>query len=523
MASIRGRLLAIWLLGVVLATLEPFNFSAGGEKLFAYGAFERDPWHFVLNMLLYLPLGLLRYRQASGRSAEQGAGRRSGLDGFSVVPAVVSAGTLGFCVSAAIEYLQVYLPSRDSSLFDVLANTLGTLVGALMAFRLGARPAWHLSRLRRAISPARLAMLLGIFSLTALIVSGMLQARTRLSNWDAAYPLLVANEATGDRVWHGRVFAFDITDAGTPVAVVHRFADGQSVALPGERVAAFLLSGPPPFKDASGTVPDLEWTQAPGPSPSRGMVTPPPVSWLKTAGPATMLAQRLRASNAFTLRIECATADTNQDGPARIISNSSSPFLRNFTLAQQASDLVFRLRTPGTGVNGYPLEVTVPGVFADQRRREILATYDGATLLVATAGEHDVSSSVLSPGSSVALAIPDFPVRAENLPYYELAYMAAVTLIPGVLIAVLGRTSAERWVFRAAWVVAFAPLYEATVAMVSGCAFAWSDVGRAILVQGAVLTSLSALLSTGGLEQANHADLAATASTVREALDYQHG
>ena len=56
-----------------------------------------------------------------------------------------------------------------------------------------------------------------------------------------------------------------------------------------------------------------------------------------------MLAERLRKSNAFTLRVDCATEDTDQDGPARIISNSVSPFLRNFTVGQQGGDLFYHL------------------------------------------------------------------------------------------------------------------------------------------------------------------------------------
>ena len=87
---------------------------------------------------------------------------------------------------------------------------------------------------------------------------------------------------------------------------------------------------------------------------------------------------------------------------------------------------MFRLRTPDTGVNGYPLEVHVPGVFADRRPREILVTYDGATLLMATADTDQVSRTELSPGASVALAIPFLHVRPDQVQMYELAYVAVL-------------------------------------------------------------------------------------------------
>ena len=39
---------------------------------------------------------------------------------------------LGFCLSLGIELVQVYLPARDSSLFDVFSNTIGTIAGVLL-------------------------------------------------------------------------------------------------------------------------------------------------------------------------------------------------------------------------------------------------------------------------------------------------------------------------------------------------------------------------------------------------------
>jgi hypothetical protein len=53
--------------------------------------------------------------------------------------AVVLAVAVGFGVSFAIEYLQAYLPSRDSSLRDLITNVLGTFIGALAS-------AWMMSR-----------------------------------------------------------------------------------------------------------------------------------------------------------------------------------------------------------------------------------------------------------------------------------------------------------------------------------------------------------------------------------------
>jgi hypothetical protein len=150
--------------------------------------------------------------------------------------------------------------------------------------------------------------------------------------------------------------------------------------------------------------------------------------------------------------------------------------LRNFTLGQQGSDLVVRLRTPETGVNGYPLEVAVPGVFSDDQPREILVSYDGANLLVAMAYRNQVSRTALTPGGSVASAISTLNVRADELQAYQLAYVGALALVPGVVVGLLGHTSRDRQMLGAGWVAAFALLLEATLVRTSGRAFDWGNV-----------------------------------------------
>ena len=50
-----------------------------------------------------------------------------------IVLAVILAVVVGLVLSLAIEWLQAYLPSRDSSMRDLFANTLGTALGAAAA------------------------------------------------------------------------------------------------------------------------------------------------------------------------------------------------------------------------------------------------------------------------------------------------------------------------------------------------------------------------------------------------------
>jgi outer membrane protein assembly factor BamB len=53
------------------------------------------------------------------------------------------------------------------------------------------------------------------------------------------------------------------------------------------------------------------------------------------------------------------TDDARQTGPARILTFSSDPYHRNFTLGQEGDRVVFRLRTPETGENGMNPETTI--------------------------------------------------------------------------------------------------------------------------------------------------------------------
>lgn len=86
------------------------------------------------------------------------------------------------------------------------------------------------------------------------------------------------------------------------------------------------------------------------------------------------LLEACRKSGQLTIEALVAPDHLNQKGPARIVTFSSSANERNFTLGQQDDRLVFRLRTPATGLNGVNPEVSL-GRLDSTAPRHVAVTY----------------------------------------------------------------------------------------------------------------------------------------------------
>jgi hypothetical protein len=103
---------------------------------------------------------------------------------------------------------------------------------------------------------------------------------------------------------------------------------------------------------------------------------------LRTAAPPRALHERLAAGTGLTVAAWVTSASANQAGPARIVTYSEGAAARNFTLGQERSDLVFRLRASPADPNGVANEITVPDVFTPRTLRHVAVTWDLRALAV---------------------------------------------------------------------------------------------------------------------------------------------
>ena len=97
---------------------------------------------------------------------------------------------------------------------------------------------------------------------------------------------------------------------------------------------------------------------------------------IRTDEAATKLIEALQASNQITIEAVLTPQDTTQEGPARIVSLSRDPGVRNFTLGQTKEQYILRLRTSETDKQGQPDIVTDEGV-VEAKRQHVVVTYDG--------------------------------------------------------------------------------------------------------------------------------------------------
>ncbi len=286
-----------------------------------------------------------------------------------------------FSLSLTVETLQIFLPSRSSSLTDIISNSFGGLLGCLGFYTLKSS---LFNNLKSFLSLKSLTICFISYACLMFLLSIPVPQTTNFNNWHPDFPLIFGNESTGDRPWQGYLSKVYIADRVISKLELSQFFSGNFSFSENQEslVAYYQPIGKDSYSFRAGNLPNLSWQGKKPKLQANSHAFFNSSHWLATSEAAISLTKRLRKTSKFTIITTVATADTNQTGPARIISLSGSHYQRNFTLAQEESHLIFRLRTPITGENGVHPELIVSDVFADTKPHQLVITYADSLLQV---------------------------------------------------------------------------------------------------------------------------------------------
>ncbi len=396
------------LLVVVHSTLSPYQFDlsdAGVAKaqsriaqLLQKPQINRAFWIDICrNVLFFLPLGIGLGCRLSGNLSNPNSEKiQPSFYAASIQFLIVS-----FALSAVVEILQLFEPSRHTSLFDLLCNTTGGILGGWLLF--------YQWQWRQSLSfpPIRAAITIGL--LVFLLYAP--HRSTSLQSWNETYQLTVGNEASENRPWRGKTNGFSLLARAASEQEIKSFLEsGMPIQ---EAIASYRFDRDAEDKSAvvvrsPQSAPPLSWKGNPTVA-SRSIskinnnksndgkfahskpaeqqdqnVSINPKRWLITDIAPTDLTSTFKQNSAFSLTTQITSAKVKQFGPATIISLSKDPSNRNFTLGQNGTDLVFRLATIWTGQNGTWPEFVVPDVFLpdDLSTHNLVVTYQNPQLAI---------------------------------------------------------------------------------------------------------------------------------------------
>jgi VanZ family protein len=375
----------------LIAGLYPFEFA---DRTRHFGTY---PWNFLTtffvpiqdvrlndflqNIAYFLPWGIISYVLVDSPH------RRP-------VTRVLLAALVGGVVSLTIEACQ-YFVSRHPSVFDVLANMVGATLGALLCALSSVEIKQLLARFFARAQRSRVLLLIVVaYGAVPLAVSFSKPRWFDFPNWDSSYTFQLANEATLDRPWLGRLYLAAIYNrALKPEEIVRNYQAGTSSEAHDGRTKnglvvyyTFAEGHGAEVGDVSGYGRPLNLTLFPsshfrwlGGNNGIEIVQP---AVLTNAGPAEKLYEVLKASKELSIEVWMAPSNVTQNGPARIVSFSRDTIARNFTLGQVGVNIDFRLRTPVSGSNGTKLNLrTTDGPVALGKSHVVITYKDGVERL----------------------------------------------------------------------------------------------------------------------------------------------
>jgi glycopeptide antibiotics resistance protein len=239
-------------------------------------------------------------------------------------------------------------------------------------------------------------------------------------NWDDTYHLLMGNEESFNRPWKGELFFAAVYNRALMLPEIQclYLQDCDGFDLSGR-----ILKGAIVLYDFSGNAGDTihDGSSCDGQldliardvrrtEDGRGLAFDGD-GFLRSLSPASKLVHALVKPSEMTVEVWLRTYDTMQKGPARIVTMSESVDMRNFTLGQDGTDIVFRVRTPLTGLNGSDVELRVPSILEEGAVHHVAAIFnhgvermvmDGMMRREVIRGDMDFLSDLVGMGRNTA-------------------------------------------------------------------------------------------------------------------------
>ncbi len=487
--NIAWLMLSGWFIVLLYATLFPFDFYWPAHASLV-DFLAQGKWSLLApelrndmprNVLLYIPLGFLLAVALSQQ--------------WTLLRRLATSTGAAALLSCSTEIVQYFVLVRYTALTDIVTNIAGAALGVLLSVWWGVgalRAMEHTGRMVcrgvLRLPPACYLVLWVIWFAAISFFSVHAAGRTHLDNWAIDYPLLIGNEATGDRHWKGSVDSVYVgSDAlAIPVSIGALSAADPAALLGSHLLAHYQLNQSGDYIDTTARQPIL--------SQRRDKDT----VWWESTAPPTSLNEAIASSGQFTLIADITPKLADQTGPARIISLSSTAFDRNLTIGQEGTDLVIRLRTPFMGPNGRAPEFHIAGAFSASQRVRLVVTYAHMTLRVYLSNMQPTFMVTLRPEFlAIVGAAPvemwGLTLNTAPLWFYQFLYCWLIFGLSGVLSALFARRYASesvRWFICAIGSILTPLLLESVVQKFGGYPPAWGTafVGIAVSVIAASAT-----------------------------------
>ena len=437
-SSWSNRILLLATAGILFLTMYPFRFSfhsllAGASPFLLGKSLKRaSSLGTFLNVLLFIPFGFGLAEKLKDR-------------GKSVRFILTTALATGALFSYTIEFLQLYIPERDSGWEDVITNGSGSLVGSIIFLFVGPSLVRVLNSARKIplslLTPTRLIFTLLVYFCFWLTVAPLLQKQARLDNWNTDGVLVLGNDAVGQSPWQGQIQSLQIWNHAVEEETGSlQNAAGHDLSGNAPPLISYDFSTARNIASSTELAPKLFWV--PGVPPH---IDPPSglsldgKSWVSTRAAVGELIEKVRKTNQFAIHIVCAPGHI-AGVSGRIVSISDSSGIADLTIHQVDENLLFWFRTPLSVRHAF-LTWYVPDVFNDGRTRDVLYSYDGSNLRLTLDGKQRRLIFKLGPGTALAKVIRK--IKPEELEGYNYIFYILVFFPAGAIIGFfLPRTNA---------------------------------------------------------------------------------